>query len=154
MIPSEPDYKLLYEQSQQRLADVEAKAAKQILELEQQLQLALLEINELRAKLFGSKSDQRVKKAANSEVDILPLGATPAEVPTSEALLKEELAALEQGQQKAAEKRKKAATTRMVLPAHLEREEVIIDPAGDLSGYQIIGEEITEVLLLLPACFK
>ncbi len=61
---------------------------------------------------------------------------------------------MNQGGQKAAEKRAKAATTRMVLPSHLEREEVIIDPQGDLSGYQIIGEEITEVLVLLPASFK
>ncbi len=140
MSHSEPDYKLLYEQSQQRLAEMEAKAAKQLLALEQELslteqklQLALLEINELRAKLFGSKADKRVRKAAGKELDALPLGATPAEVATSEALLKEQVAAAEQGQQKAAEKRAKAATTRMVLPAHLEREEVIIDPAGDLS---------------------
>lgn len=168
MIPSVSDYKLLYEQSQQRLSDVEAKAAKQLLTLEQnlsvaqqqlsfteqQLQLALLEINELRAKLFGSKSDQRVKKATGKELDVLPLGATIAEVATSEALLKEEVAQVEQSQQKATDQRKKTATTRMVLPTHLEREEIIIDPAGDLSGYHIIGEEVTEVLVLLPASFK
>lgn len=168
MIHSEPDYKLLYEQSQQQLAEMEAKAAKQILSLEQnlsetqqqlcqtgqQLQLALLEINELRAKLFGSKSDQRVKKAASGEIDILPLGASPTEVDTSEALLKEQVAEVNQQEQKTAEKRNRAPTTRMVLPAHLEREEVIIDPIGDLREYQIIGEEVTELLVLAPACFK
>lgn len=42
----------------------------------------------------------------------------------------------------------------MVLPEHLEREEVIIDPTGDLSDYQVIGEEVTEVLVLVPASFK
>src|SRR4028119_2315147 len=117
MSPSEPDYKLLYEQSQQKLAEMEAQADKQIIALEQKLsqseqllslteqklQLALLEINELRSKLFGSKSDQRVKKAAGRELDIFPLGATPAEVADSEGLLKEELA---QVAQKAAGKRK------------------------------------------------
>lgn len=150
------------------MAEMEAKADRQIVDLEQKLsqkeqqlslteqklQLALLEINELRAKLFGSKSDKRVKKAAGRELDVLPLGATVAEIATSETLLKGEVAQVEQGQQKAAEKRAKAATTRMVLPSHLEREEIIIDPAGDLSGYQIIGEEVTEVLVLLPASFK
>jgi transposase len=175
MSHSEPDYKLLYEQSQQelaraeqQLAQMETQAEKKISGLEQKLshseqqlslteqklQLALLEINELRAKLFGSKSDKRVKKAAGKELDALPLGATSAEVATSEALLKEEVAAVNQGGQKAAEKRAKTPTTRMVLPLHLEREEVIIDPEGDLSTYQIIGEEITEVLVLLPASFK
>ncbi len=154
MSPSEPDYKLLYEQSQQQLARMEAQAEKKISGLEQKLSLALLEINELRAKLFGSKSDQRVKKAAGKELDVLPLGAPSAEVATSEALLKGEVAQVNQEGQKTAEKRVKATATRMVLPSHLEREELIIDPAGDLSGYQIIGEEITEVLVLLPACFK
>jgi hypothetical protein len=110
----EPEYKLLYEQSQQKKAEMEAKADRQLAALEQQLflteqklQLALLEIYELRAKLFGSKSDKRVKKATGKELDILPLGATPVEVATSEGLLKAEVAQVEQGQQKAVEKRAK-----------------------------------------------
>ena len=171
MSPSDLDYKLLYEQSQQKLAQTQerlsvreqqlsyteqnlSRAQQELSLIEQKLQLALLEINELRAKLFGSKSDQRVKKAAGKQIDALAIGATVAEVATSEALLKEEVAQVNQGGQKAAEKRAKAATTRMVLPSHLEREELIIDPPGDLSNYQIIGEEITEVLVLLPASFK
>jgi transposase len=157
MRPSEPDYKLLYEQSQQRLFEKEQQLlrAGQLLSLtEQKLQLALLEINDLRAKLFGSKSDQRVKKASGKELDILPLGATPAEIATSEALLKEGVAQIEQEGQKTAEKRAKTPTTRMVLPSHLEREEFIIDPPGDLSNYHVIGQEVSEVLVLLPARFK
>jgi transposase len=42
----------------------------------------------------------------------------------------------------------------MVLPETLEREEVIIDPKGDLSNYAVIGEDVTEVLVLIPASFK
>jgi transposase len=42
----------------------------------------------------------------------------------------------------------------MVLPESLEREEVIIDPKGDLRAYAVIGEDVTEVLVLIPASFK
>jgi transposase len=42
----------------------------------------------------------------------------------------------------------------MVLSENLEREVEIIDPAGDLTNYKIIGEEVTEVLVLVPASFK
>lgn len=39
---------------------------------------------------------------------------------------------------------------RMKLPDHLRREEVIIEPVGDLSGLKRIGEEITEQLDYQP----
>lgn len=35
---------------------------------------------------------------------------------------------------------------RMKLPEHLRREEIIIEPAGDMAGLRKMGEEITEVL--------
>jgi transposase len=145
MITAEPDYKLLYEQSQKKLA-----------ETEQKLHLALLEINQLRRKLFGITSDNRVRKASQGQVEILSLGVTPEEIAVSEDLLQQEVKQVNEKQEAAAEKRKRTArtTSRMVLPEHLEREEVIIDPACDLTDYQIIGEEVTEVLVLVPASFK
>ncbi len=145
MITTEPDYKLLYEQSQKKLA-----------ETEQKLHLALLEVNQLRRKLFGLTSDNRVKKASQGQVDILPLGVTPEELAVSEDLLKQEVRQVHEKQEAVAEKRKSnpRTTCRMVFPGHLEREEVIIDPAGDLGDYQIIGEEVTEILVLVPASFK
>ena len=42
----------------------------------------------------------------------------------------------------------------MVLPEALEREEIIIDPQADLSNYAVIGEDVTEVLVLVPTSFK
>lgn len=159
MTTAEPDYKLLYEQSQKKLAEVEGKALEaeqQLSLLQQQLHLALLEVNQLRRKLFGITSDNRVKKAADGQLDIFPLGATPEEIAVSEDLLQQEVRQENEKQENAAAQRKKAPRTacRMVLPDHLEREEVIIDPAGDLTDYQIIGEEVTEVLVLIPASFK
>ncbi len=38
----------------------------------------------------------------------------------------------------------------MKLPENLRREEIIIEPAGDLAGCKMMGEEVTEVLEYLP----
>jgi len=61
MIAAGPDYKLLYEQSQKKLAETEQKYSSALEQTRRMLQLALLEANELRRKLFGIKSDNRVK---------------------------------------------------------------------------------------------
>lgn len=145
MITAEPDYKLLYEQSQQELAQVQ-----------QQLRLALLDASELRRKLFGIKSDNRVKRAAEGQLDLFPLGASEEAVQASEEVTAKEVENLNQQQDRQADRRKKAAASRprMVLPESLEREEVILDPEGDLSAYQVIGQEVTEVLVMVPASFK
>lgn len=144
MITAEPDYKFLYEQSQKRLA-----------ESEQKLKLALLDANELRRKLFGIKSDNRVKRAAEGQLDLFPLGATNEDVQSSEKITKLEVEETNQQQDKQAEKRNKpaASRSRMVFPEELERKEQIIDPEGDLSDYKVIGEEVTEVLIMIPASF-
>jgi hypothetical protein len=140
----------------QHLAQAEANAQQQVEELKQKLHLALLEANGLRRKLFGIKSDNRVTKASEDQLDLFGLGATAEDIAQSEEKLQKEVKELDQQQEKAAEKRKRAPRTasRMVLPDSLEREEVIIDPQGDLSSYAIIGEEVTEVLVLIPASFK
>jgi transposase len=41
----------------------------------------------------------------------------------------------------------------MLLPENLRREIIIIEPAEDVTGCTIIGEEVTEVLDLIPAEF-
>jgi transposase len=40
------------------------------------------------------------------------------------------------------------------LPDELEREEVIIDPEGDVTGYKVLGQEVTEILVMIPGYFK
>jgi transposase len=184
MINAQPDYKTLYEESQKRLVEVEHKAQKeirnltqaeanaqqqikslveaegnarqQVRELEEKLHLALLEANTLRRKLFGVKSDNRVKKGSEGQLDLFTLGATGEDITKSEEELRKEVKEANQLQETSAEKRKRALRTasRMVLPQTLEREEVIIDPQGDLSNYAVIGEDVTEVLVLVPASFK
>lgn len=145
MITAEPDYKLLYEQSLQKLAQVQ-----------QQLRLALLDANELRRKQFGIKSDNRVKRAAEGQLDLFPLGASDEAIQASEEMTAKEAEHVGQQQDQQAQKRKKAAASRprMILPESLEREEVVLDPEVDLSDYKVIGQEVTEVLVMVPASFK
>lgn len=153
MIAAQPDYKLLYEQSQKRYEQSQQELA----QVQQQLRLALLDANELRRKLFGIKSDNRVKRAAvNGQLDLFELGATDQDQQASEALTVAEVQESDAEQDRQAEKRQKAAASRprMVLPDSLEREEVILDPEGDLSGYQVIGQEVTEILVMVPASFR
>lgn len=163
-----PDYKLLYEQSQKMLEEAGLKSQRHLekalreitekitLEYEQKLHLALLEANALRARLFGIKADSKVKRANEDQLEIFSLGASEQAIQASEAQAQTEAREEAKKQGASAEKRKRAprTATRMVLPGHLEREEVIIDPEGDLSNYKVIGEEVTEVLVLVPACFK
>jgi len=118
------------------------------------LRLALLDANELRRKLFGIRSDNRVKKHLEGQLDLFPLGATSEDIQNSEELTAGEAERLNQEQDKQGEKRLKAGRTRMVLPDGLEREEIIIDPQGDLTDYKIIGQEVTEILVMIPASFK
>lgn len=158
MIAAGPDYKLLYEQSQKKLAETEQKYSSALEQTRRMLQLALLEANELRRKLFGIKSDNRVKKAASEgQLDLLPLGAEEADVQASEALAVGEVEKSNLEQDKQAEKRKKATTSRprMVFPEELPREEQVIDSEGvSEEEYKVIGEEVTEVLVMGPASFK
>jgi transposase len=159
---------MLYEQSQKRLEEVEIKAQKHLEKVlrevtqqltqqyEQKLHLALLEANALRARLFGIKTDSRVKRASQDQLELFTLGAPPEALKASEEQLQQDVKEEDKKQEASAEKRKKAprTATRMVLPENLEREVEIIDPAGDLTNYKIIGEEVTEVLVLVPASFK
>ncbi|WP_149242990.1 hypothetical protein [Dyadobacter sp. 32] len=105
MIIAEPDYKFLYEQSQKSL-EKSKKGLKQtqrlLAEAKQELQLALLDANELRRKLFGIKSDNRVKRAAEGQLDLFPLGATDEHIRSSEKITKGEVQEINQQQDKQA----------------------------------------------------
>lgn len=154
MIAAAPDYKSLYEESQKQLV----KSRQMLLEAELKLKLALLEANGLRRKLFGIRSDNRVRQAAaEGQLDIFPLGAVENDIQASEALSITEAEKSNLEQDKQAQRRRKAAASRprMVFPEELEREEQIIDPQGvNEQEYKIIGEEVTEVLVMVPASFK
>jgi transposase len=158
-----PDYEQLYQESLQRLARAEELVRgyqeqvngyeQQVNGYEQQVSSYEHELNGLRRKVFGSITDKQVQRATQAgQLDLFTLGAPAQLAQEAEESLKREITQNNAG----GEKKTRAPRTalRMVLPADMEREQVIIDPQADLSAYHVIGEEVTEILVHVPGCFK
>jgi transposase len=172
---SSPDYEKLYLESLEKLARAEAQNAlaaeqlsgyeqqvshfqqqidgyqHQLSSYEQQIQLLKHELNGLRRKVFGSVTDNQVQRATQAgQLDLFTLGAPAQLAQAAEETLKLDITQNNAG----VDKKARRTIHRMVLPQDMEREEVIIDPQADLSAYHVIGEEVTEILVHVPGCFK
>lgn len=123
------DYKALYEA--QKI---------QIIELTAQLQ-------QLKKMIFGSRHESFNNGAINPAQ--LSLGIEqPAEVLASSLGSAKKITYIKPAT--AVEQKPLVHPGRMKLPEHLRRQEVIINPVEDITGYTKIGEEITEVLEYEP----
>lgn len=130
------DYKKLYEQSLETISKKE----------EQITQLSF-ELDKFRRYLFGSKSEKLpVQETDLSQMSLFDLGTT---VEQQEALSEQAVTTAE----KKTPKKRAKGTGRMTLPENLRRETILIEPAEDVSNCTKIGEEVTEVLDLIPAEF-
>ncbi|WP_139125879.1 IS66 family transposase [Arcticibacter eurypsychrophilus] len=138
------DYKKLYQDSQREKALLEKNYALEKSSWEQQRAELMASLDKLRRALFGMSADNRVKLALPGQMELFTLEAQPAVVEQAAEQLGKEIKAQQQ------ESKAPRTAKRMVLPAHLERKEVIIDPQGDLSAYKLIGSEQTEVLVIEP----
>jgi len=124
---AELDYKILYEQSQIR-----------IVALEQQL-------HQLQKMIFGSRHERFV--AADTNPSQLALGMT------GDTLIAEPLSKVQKityTRSASSQSQPLVHPGRMKLPDHLRREEVLIEPGQDTTGYTRIGEEVTELLEYKP----
>ncbi|QDH79623.1 IS66 family transposase [Echinicola soli] len=129
------DYKKLYEEALLTVSEKEDAIA--------DLQS---ELDKLRRYIFGTKSEKRTGSTDQNQLGIFELGTTKA--------VQEELSeSVSVQEQKPAPKKRAKGTGRMSLPEELEREEIVIEPAESTEGCVRIGEEITEVLEVVPACF-
>lgn len=143
------DYKKLYEQElkahQESLLTISEK--EENLSIKQELIEDLQhELNKLRNALFGSKSEKRPAKVAEGQMGLFELGTTQA--------VQEELSeSVSSAKQKAKPKKRAKGTGRMPLPEDLKREEVVIEPKESTEGCVQIGQEVTEVLEVVPASF-
>lgn len=130
------NYKKLYEES---LLTISKK--------EEQISQLSFELDKFRRYIFGSKSEKlSVQDTDLSQMSLFDLGTTQEQ----QEELSDEVVAI--AEKKTPKKRAKG-TGRMTLPENLRREEIIIEPEEDVSGCVKIGEEITEVLDLIPAEF-
>jgi len=127
-------YKKLYQESLLTISQKE----EQIIQLNFQLE-------RFRKYLFGKKSE----KLSVQQIDVSQLNLFDLQTPVEQ---QEELSqqAASSAQKKKPKKRAKG-TGRMALPENLRREIIIIEPTEDVSDCVPIGEDITEVLDIIPA---
>ena len=122
------DYKSLYEQSQLR-----------IVALEQQLQ-------QLQKMIFGSRHERFIPSSANDPQLSLDIKAEA----TATAIVTATKQISYTRTNITVEQKPLQHPGRMKLPESLRREEIIIQPAEDITDCKKMGEEITEVLEYLP----
>ncbi|CAN5765210.1 IS66-like element ISBthe5 family transposase [soil metagenome] len=137
------DYRILYEHTLERLTEKQ-----QLLDCQQQQITSLsFELEKLRRYIFGSRSERLPLKSNDAnQTELFGLGTS---LPQQEQLSEQ---AAEKAPKAPARKREKGAG-RMQLPENLRRETVIIEPVEDTTDCVLIGEEVTEVLELIPAQF-
>lgn len=142
MINTVPDYKMLYEQEL-----IEKQKALELLEIQQQKNTSLsFELEKLRKYIFGSKSEKLPLKTFDAnQIDLFDLGTTQQQ--------KEECSEVAVEKAKKEPRKREKGKGRMKLPENLRREIIIIEPREDITDCVKIGEEVTEVLELIPAEF-
>lgn len=121
---------------------VPSLSSEQIAQLLQENQRLREELAELKRLIFGSKRERFVPATRDTCQLSLELGEAIKQEP---ALVKQTVS-----YQRAIKQATKTAS-RQLLPAHLPRIEIIIEPDEDTTGMRKIGEEITEELDLKPA---
>lgn len=151
------DYQKLYEASLLTIAEkqealVEKEAAltqeRQLNhDKDQQITQLNFELDKFRKYLFGSKSEKlsASKEVDLSQMDLFGLGTTQEQ--QEELSQQVEMAP----PKKKTPKKRAKGTGRMALPGALRREEIIIEPGEDTTGCVHIGDDITEVLDVIPS---
>lgn len=142
-----PDYKKLYEQSLEIIAAERQKSHQIVTSKDKQITQLNFELEKFRRYLFGRKSEKLpVQEVDDSQMNLFELGTTSEQ---QEDLSEQAIVAAE----KKTPKKRAKGTGRMVLPENLRRETIIIEPDEDVRDCVKIGEEVTEVLDLIPAEF-
>ncbi|NJO92894.1 MAG: IS66 family transposase [Chloroflexia bacterium] len=100
------------------------------------------EMDKLRRMIFGSKSERFISSEHPSQLSLgLEPGPEQAPEPQTETIIYD---------RKKPQEKKEAVHSRQPLPAHLPRQEVILEPLDKEEGAKKIGEEVTEVLEYTP----
>ncbi len=103
------------------------------------------ELDQLKRLVFGSRHERFIPAASPDQLT-LNISSPPPPQPAVT------LESIQYERKKATSKSdsEKVSTGRMLLPASLPREQVIIEPEQDVSGWKKIGQEITEELERIP----
>lgn len=102
-------------------------------------------LNQLERLIFGSKHERFIPTASADQLalDIM----SPSVVPPVASM---ESIQYERKKVSSKPESEKVQTGRMPLPASLPREQIIIEPTQDVTGWRKIGQEITEELERIP----
>jgi transposase len=128
------DYKLLYEQKVQACDELEITVAG----LKEQL-------SQLQKMIFGSRHERFIPAAITPSQLSLDIQAEPAAIRTAGTQQISYTRMVSRVEQKPL-----VHPGRMKLPETLRREEIIIEPAEDITACKKMGEEVTEVLEYEP----
>jgi len=136
------DYKKLYEESLLIISEKEES----LLKKDQQITQLGFELDKFRKHLFGTKSEKLSSNQVDvSQMNLFDLGTTQQQ----QEELSEQID-LVPAEKKTPKKRAKG-TGRMTLPENLRRETIIIEPEENTDGCKYIGDDVTEVLDIVPA---
>ncbi|WP_439484113.1 IS66 family transposase [Cyclobacterium plantarum] len=136
------DYKKLYEQE----LEAHRESLLTISKKEEKITNLQFELDKLKRYFLGSKSEKRTGNVGLNQMGLFELGTTRA--------VQEELSgSVSTAPQKPAPKKRAKGTGRMSLPEDLKREEVVIQPSESTEGCVQIGQEVTEVLEVVPGSF-
>jgi transposase len=130
----EIDYKMLYEEALLTLSEKD-----EIISVQQ------FELQKLYKFISGFKSERHVSTVGEHQLGLFELGTTRQ--------LQEQLSEAAASTGKAAPRKRAVGTGRMSLPEHLERVDVVIEPSEPTEGCKKIGEEVNEILEVVPASF-
>ena len=108
-------------------------------ELEAKYEMLAFQLEQLKRLVYGAKSERFIGEQSPGQIPLFP-------PPTEELARTIQVAAHEKKRTPA---KKKPA--RLPLPEHLERREIIIEPAQDTAGMRKINAKRTEILMYTPA---
>jgi transposase len=140
------DYKTLYEQQLTKTAALESTIAA----FESTVAALTHQLDQLKKMIFGSRQERFVPTATADKNDPqlrLDLDVESTHTCKITGAVK---VSYTRTKTEVLPHPPKAHPGRMALPAHLEREVIITQPDGDISGLEKIGETITEVLDYTP----
>lgn len=105
------------------------------------------ELNQLKRLAFGPRRERFLPAQPEEQLRLgleVPAAAQPSVVSTQ---------TIQYTRTKTEPSRKEGNAVRMKLPADLPREQVILQPEEDVTGFKEIGKEVTEVLEYTPGTF-
>ena len=117
--------------------------------LESQNNALRFELNQLKRAIYGSKRERFIPTMPDEQTSIFDEGSESESSSTVDPVNE-----TTDSSSTFAKRKVKKKIGRNTFPAHLEREEKIIDPRNHQDGFKKIGKDVTEILKYTPMVLK